>query len=261
MKNGLEAEDAKRMQIRLPPGPYSRSVAPNAIRSCRADRRGSACSGPSGRSAKISATPTDESPMNGTTRRKKYGAARCSGSHPHPHEPADIIGISLLRSEHRRPHGRRADRKRRECLRQEIIRRTDDKNMYSGTVRRHTGQRSPMQRSFRLHFPDPAAGERPYPTRAPNFPPFFLRPFSSRPEQGSVRKSRKLRRVGTSSYRRKKRTVLIKDKNEQGLSFHPSPPIDTCRTGSSDANACPTRSSASAHRTTSGGPPRSVFIR
>lgn len=84
MKNGLEAEDAKRMQIRLPPGPYSRSVAPNAIRSCRADRRGSACSGPSGRSAKISATPTDESPMNGTTRRKKYGAARCSGSHPPP---------------------------------------------------------------------------------------------------------------------------------------------------------------------------------
>ena len=32
---------------------------------------------------------------------------------PHPHEPADIISISLLRSEHRRrPHGRRADRKR-----------------------------------------------------------------------------------------------------------------------------------------------------
>lgn len=31
---------------------------------------------------------------------------------PHPQEPADIIGISLLRSEHRRPHGRRADRKR-----------------------------------------------------------------------------------------------------------------------------------------------------
>ena len=102
--------------------------------------------------------------------------------------------------------------------------------MYSGTVRRHTGQKSPMQRSSRLHFPDPAAGGRPHPTRAPDFPPFFLLPFSSRPEQGPVRKSRKLRRIGTSSYR----TVLIKDKNEQGLSFHPSPPIDTCRTGSSD---------------------------
>lgn len=84
MKNGLEAEDAKRMQIRLLPGPDSRSVAPNAIRSCRADRRGSACSEPSGRSAKISTTPTDDSSPNGTTRRKKYGAARCSGSHPPP---------------------------------------------------------------------------------------------------------------------------------------------------------------------------------
>lgn len=86
--------------------------SPNVLRSRRADRRGSACSEPSGRSAKISATPTDDSSPNGTPDERNTERPDVPEAFPHPQEPVDIIGISLLRSEHRRPHGRRVDRKR-----------------------------------------------------------------------------------------------------------------------------------------------------